>query len=190
MLDSVIYARDMYLKPGGIIMPNRCTINFAAYGDENGHDGYIKFWNNVYGFDFSCMKKDVLKEAVIEVVREEFVMTKSNIVLNVDLMTATTNCPNFTYDFSLEVQKSGKITSFIGYFDTFFDLPNPVSFSTSPDSPATHWKQILFYLDEPRECKVGDIISGKFVCKRDRKDIRSLIITIDVFGEVLKYCLN
>lgn len=26
MLDSVIYARNNYLKPGGMLLPNRCTI--------------------------------------------------------------------------------------------------------------------------------------------------------------------
>lgn len=33
MLDSVIYARDNYLKPGGIILPNRCNINIVGSGD-------------------------------------------------------------------------------------------------------------------------------------------------------------
>lgn len=30
MLDSVIHARDKYLKTGGIILPNRCTINLVV----------------------------------------------------------------------------------------------------------------------------------------------------------------
>lgn len=33
MLDSFIYARDMYLKPGGLILPNRCNISITGICD-------------------------------------------------------------------------------------------------------------------------------------------------------------
>ena len=33
MLDSVIAARDKYLAPGGMVLPNRCTISLAAVSD-------------------------------------------------------------------------------------------------------------------------------------------------------------
>lgn len=35
MLDSVIYARDRYLKPGGHLLPNRCTISLVGSGDTS-----------------------------------------------------------------------------------------------------------------------------------------------------------
>lgn len=44
MLDSVIHARDKYLKTGGLLLPNRCTINLVGYGDEVRHSEYIEFW--------------------------------------------------------------------------------------------------------------------------------------------------
>jgi protein arginine N-methyltransferase 1 len=34
MLDSVIYARDKWLRPGGIMMPNRAKMYIAAIDDE------------------------------------------------------------------------------------------------------------------------------------------------------------
>ena len=33
MLDSVISARDKYLAPGGMVLPNRCTISLLAISD-------------------------------------------------------------------------------------------------------------------------------------------------------------
>jgi protein arginine N-methyltransferase 1 len=33
MLDSVIYARDKWLRPGGIMMPNRAKMYMAALDD-------------------------------------------------------------------------------------------------------------------------------------------------------------
>lgn len=33
MLDSVVYARDHHLSPGGILMPNRCSISLVGVSD-------------------------------------------------------------------------------------------------------------------------------------------------------------
>lgn len=33
MLDSVIYAREKHLAPGGLLLPNRCNISIAGSGD-------------------------------------------------------------------------------------------------------------------------------------------------------------
>lgn len=33
MLDSVIYARERHLNPGGILLPNRCNISLVGSGD-------------------------------------------------------------------------------------------------------------------------------------------------------------
>lgn len=35
MLDTVIYAREHYLKPDGVILPNRCTISIMGSGDTS-----------------------------------------------------------------------------------------------------------------------------------------------------------
>jgi hypothetical protein len=50
MLDSVISARDKYLKPNGIILPNICTMHLFAISDEERYGKTIDYWKNVYGF--------------------------------------------------------------------------------------------------------------------------------------------
>uniref|UniRef100_A0A1Q3F1J6 type I protein arginine methyltransferase n=1 Tax=Culex tarsalis TaxID=7177 RepID=A0A1Q3F1J6_CULTA len=190
MMDSVIYARKQYLKEGGFILPNRCNISLAGYGDVERHNEFIGFWKDVYGFDMSCMKKEVLREATVEVCKPEHVVTNANIIANFDLMEVDVDCPNFSYDFELTVKRDCSLTALVGYFDTFFELPEHVEFSTSPYTKPTHWKQTLFYVEEPIPVREGQQIKGKFVCRRDPKDARSLFITIEVLGKVLKYTLN
>ncbi|EMS48725.1 putative protein arginine N-methyltransferase 3 [Triticum urartu] len=56
MLSSVIYARDHFLKPGGAILPDTATILGAGFG-RGGTS--LPFWENVYGFDMSCIGKEV-----------------------------------------------------------------------------------------------------------------------------------
>lgn len=190
MMDSVIYARKQYLREGGLILPNRCNISIAGYGDLERHNEFIGFWKNVYGFDMSCMKKEVLREATVEVCKPEHIITNANIIANFDLMEVDVDCPNFSYDFELKVKRDTQLTAIIGYFDTFFELPEHIEFSTSPYSRPTHWKQTIFYLEEPVPVREGQTIGGKFVCRRDPKDVRSLFINIELLNMVLKYTLN
>lgn len=190
MLDSVIYARDNYLEPGGLLLPNRCTISLVGYGSEERYQNFVEFFHDVYGFNMKCMLKDILREGHVEKCDGAHVLTKPNMICDLDLMNCDLTYSNFSFDFSLEVTKDSKMTSFVGYFDTFFDLPEKVSFSTSPDSEATHWQQVVFYLDQPVEVKTGDLIEGKFICRRDRNDLRSLNIEIRALGKVFKYDMN
>lgn len=190
MLDSVIYARNHYLKPGGFLLPNRCTISLVGYGSQERYKNFVEFFHDVYGFNMKCMLKDILREGHVEKCDGADVLTKPNIICDLDLMTCDLNYSNFSFDFSLEVTKTSKMTSFVGYFDTFFDLPEKVSFSTSPDSTPTHWQQVVFYLDQPVDVKAGDRVTGKFICRRDRNDLRSLNIEIRAFDKVFKYDLN
>jgi protein arginine N-methyltransferase 3 len=48
MLDTIIYARDHYLAPGGTILPNRCTLSIVGSGDTSmRYQFYNKtFWQN------------------------------------------------------------------------------------------------------------------------------------------------
>lgn len=94
----------------------------------------------------SCMRNDVVVEPNIETISEEKVITSPSILVDLDLRTCTTKCSEFTANFELHCLSSGTITSLAGYFDTFFELPHRVSFSTSPQDAKTHWQQTVFYL--------------------------------------------
>lgn len=190
MLDSVIFARDKYLKAGGSILPNRCTVNLVGLGDEERHSEYIDFWKNVYGFDMSSMQTSVLKEAIVEVCPSEYIISDSIVLADLNMQTVDYTYSNFEVDFQLTIQKSGKFTAFVGYFDTFFELPETITFSTGPHSTPTHWKQVIFYLKKSVDVKQGDIVSGNFKCSRIKNDARALCIQINAFNQKLHYSLT
>uniref|UniRef100_A0A7G3API5 type I protein arginine methyltransferase n=1 Tax=Lutzomyia longipalpis TaxID=7200 RepID=A0A7G3API5_LUTLO len=188
MLDSVIYARDHYLAQGGVLLPNRCTISLVGSGDIERHRERISFWEEVYGFDMSSMKDDVLREASVEVCPPESILTEPNTIADFNLMTVDTNCYSFSYNFNLRILRSGSMTSLVGYFDTFFDLPTcPVKFSTGPQATPTHWKQVIFFLPTPLPVTSGDTISGTFKCQRNPQCTRSLLINIHLQDQELQY---
>ncbi|XP_066592863.1 uncharacterized protein Art3 [Prorops nasuta] len=180
MLDTIIYARDNYLSPGGQLLPNRCTISIVGSGDTRRYIDLVDYWSNVYGFKMTCMKAEVLREPSIEICNPADLITNTAEIQMFDLYTVTTDCVNFCAPFNLIVSKTGSLTALVGYFDVFFDLDNPISFSTSPFASPTHWKQTVFSLSEPISISEGEVISGKLICRRHIKDVRGLIITIQI----------
>lgn len=190
MLDSVIYAREKYLSPGGILLPNRCNISIVGSSDTENYERCIRFWDDVYGFKMSCMVNEVAQEATIDVVPAKHIITRPEVLTEIDINTCDTTSCDFTSPFNLNVLEDGRIVSIIGYFDTFFDLPNSVSFSTGPHATPTHWKQTVFYLKDPIDVKKDQIISGSLTCRRHSKDIRGLKVTIKIQDKTYNYSID
>lgn len=190
MLDSVIYARDNCLKPGGLLLPNRCNISLVANGDVETHKKLIEFWSDVYGYKMNCMKSEVVREASIDVVPSKYILSEPCVVKDIDIYTCSIDTLNFSSEFKLLITKDGSITSLVGYFDTFFDLPQSVSFTTGPHKIPTHWKQTVFYFRNCIEVKKGDVIEGTITCNRQKTDVRALTVQINIFGKVHKFILS
>ncbi|KAJ2362854.1 hypothetical protein IW150_006896 [Coemansia sp. RSA 2607] len=56
---------------------------------------------------------------------------------------------------------------------------SPMSgFTTGPHGEATHWKQTIFVLDEAIDARRGDVIRGRFVCRKSSTNPRELDLEI------------
>lgn len=111
----------------------------------------------MYGFSMKCMTKEVIHEASIAIVPADKIITDPVILTDIDINTCDINAVNFLSKFDLVIQKDEQLTSLVGYFDTFFELTNGVSFSTAPQFTPTHWKQTVFYLKDPISVSKGKI---------------------------------
>ncbi len=49
MYDTVIYARDKWLSPGGAVLPTHAAIYLTAISDEARYADHIDYWSDVYG---------------------------------------------------------------------------------------------------------------------------------------------
>ncbi|XP_017682298.1 PREDICTED: protein arginine N-methyltransferase 3 [Lepidothrix coronata] len=192
MLDSVIYAKDKYLAEGGSVYPDICTISLVAVGDMNKHMDKLLFWEDVYGFNMSCMKKAVIPEAVVEVLDPNTLISSASVIKHIDCNTASSPDLEFSSDFTLSITMSTKCTAVAGYFDIFFEknCHNKVSFSTGPQCTKTHWKQTVFLLEKPIPVEAGEALRGKIVVRKNRKDPRSLLITLSVKDMQQTYSLQ
>ena len=138
----------------------------------------------------TCMRRPILEEASVEVVPASAVVSASATVLRLDLSVATVADTEFSADFDLVVDRACDVTAIVGYFDTFFDLPTEVMFSTSPAAVPTHWRQTVFYLPAPLPATAGQMFNCNIVCKRMKTDARALKVALKVNDLVLKYTVD
>mmetsp|Transcript_9434 Transcript_9434/g.13569 ORF Transcript_9434/g.13569 Transcript_9434/m.13569 type:complete len:209 (-) Transcript_9434:388-1014(-) len=71
MLDTVLFARDKWLKTGGLLLPDKVTMYICGLEDAAVRRDRIDFWDDVYGFDMTPLKDIALHEPVVDVVAKE-----------------------------------------------------------------------------------------------------------------------
>lgn len=155
MLDSVITARDKFLRPGGALLPDIARIHIAAAGI--GASG-LDFWNNVYGFDMrvagQSLRKKALKEALVRVVEPRHLISESIQLVSLDLVTMERSDQDFTSEFELRASAGPQeCHALVLWFDVAFTdrfcSQAPQELHTGPYAPATHWAQTVLVLPTP-----------------------------------------
>ncbi|XP_068744744.1 protein arginine N-methyltransferase 3-like isoform X2 [Montipora capricornis] len=191
MLDTVLLARDKWLKPDGCVYPDRCTICFAALGNSEKVQEKLGFWDDVYGFKMSCMKKSVCTEPSVENVNPEDEISSRCMVKNLDVTCCRQSDVQFKSPFTVTINSDGQCSAFVAYFDIFFEknCVKKVNFSTSPSHTPTHWKQTVFYVAQPINVTQGQVLEGFLSCTKSVKDPRSLDITIEAYDSVTQRLL-
>ncbi|KDR74976.1 hypothetical protein GALMADRAFT_248796 [Galerina marginata CBS 339.88] len=179
MLDTVLVARDKYLKKDGLIFPDTATLYLAAIEDQDYKEEKINFWDNVYGFDYSCIKDIALREPLVDTVELKAVVTNPYQVKHIDLLTVKKEDLAFEAPFTLECTRDDYVHAFLAWFDISFECTHKkVKFSTGPHAQYTHWKQTVFYTPSSITIHQGDQIAGRLVCAPNARNNRDLDITI------------
>ncbi|CDQ81564.1 unnamed protein product [Oncorhynchus mykiss] len=260
MLNTVIFARDKWLKPGGLMFPDRAALYVVAIEDRQYKDFKIhcecvwyqnispalkvpknivasiilkwkKFgtaktlaragcpaklskrgekgfgqegdqepdghsdralecsimrcastgWENVYGFDMTCIRNVAMKEPLVDIVDPKQMVTNSFLIKEVDIYTVKTEDLSFTSAFCLQIQRNDYIHALVTYFNIeFTKCHKKTGFSTAPDAPYTHWKQTVFYLEDYLTVRRGEEIIGSINMKPNDRNIRDLDFTFEL----------
>ncbi|XP_075996073.1 protein arginine N-methyltransferase 8-B isoform X4 [Genypterus blacodes] len=181
MLNTVIFARDKWLKEGGLMFPDRASLYVVAIEDRQYKDFKIHWWENVYGFDMTCIRNVAMKEPLVDVVDNKQVVTNSCLVKEVDIYTVKPEDLSFTSTFCLQIQRNDYIHALVTYFNIeFTKCHKKTGFSTAPDAPYTHWKQTVFYLEDYLTVRRGEEITGSLAMKPNEKNIRDLDFTFEL----------
>lgn len=180
MLDTVLFARDKWLKPGGLMFPDKATLYVCAIEDAEYKADKIDFWDNVYGLNMQVIKNLALTEPLVDTVNPEQVMTNVCAVFPVDCSTVKVEELSFAMPFKLTAIRTDYCHALVAYFDVqFTHCLRPVSFVTGPHVKPTHWKQTVLYLDRPLPMEQGEIIEGILACRPNGKNPRDLDIAVE-----------
>ncbi len=157
MLDSVLIARDKYLKPGGAILPDIANIYIAA---ADAGAGGLDFWKDVYGFNMSTvgdsLRQAALREAVVRNVHPQHIMSEAQQLVSLDLATMKRSDQDFTSEFILKSSAGPRTCgAIVLWFDTLFSdrycKEAPQELPTGPYGTPTHWAQTVLELPVPVE---------------------------------------
>ena len=203
MLDSVLWARDRYLKEDGIMVPSHCTLRLAPLTDTEYIDDHIHHWKNVYGFDMISMYRDIYLDVMVREIQDFSVPADSAPFFRLDLRRIATreltfNDKPFAFELTADIEA---LDGFVIWFDTFFateaheQLPmdlkaedckrdggGMVAFTTGPHGRRTHWQQGVLLIDhrgrEARMLRKGEVIEGSIGYKKRQEDHRALDIEV------------
>mmetsp|Transcript_12149 Transcript_12149/g.50385 ORF Transcript_12149/g.50385 Transcript_12149/m.50385 type:complete len:355 (-) Transcript_12149:410-1474(-) len=199
MLDTVIYARDRFLKPGGLLFPNETKLYICGIEDGKYKSYKYDFWGDVYGVDMSHIKNIALTEPLVDIVNPEQVSTDRVELLTVDISTVKKEDLACVSPFRVKSWRADSCHALVCYFDVTFSAgDHTVYFTTAPQSKSTHWKQTVFYLDESIYMEAGEELSGVLALRPSKKNPRDLDIAIQysfegkhsAAGNTLRYRLS
>jgi len=114
--------------------PSQCRMMLALCEGSEIMKDRVDFWNDIYGFDLSEMAHSIYKDAIMDVVNPNSVVSEPYLLKDLHLRSITTRQLEFTSPFSLTSTSlmRTKIHALVLYFDTFFTTTGePVS----PDVP-------------------------------------------------------
>ncbi|KAK3343970.1 S-adenosyl-L-methionine-dependent methyltransferase [Lasiosphaeria hispida] len=191
MLPSVLYARDRYLAPDGLLVPSHCNLWVAPVADAEYVADHIAFWRDVYGFDMQPMQRDIYADSRVQTMNPASLCGTPSAFRALDLHTVTVDELVFSakWESTLAADVGGALDGFLIWWDCFFAQSRAepsitpsitakewaaaggrdakeedrVAFTTGPFGTETHWKQILFLIDNKKKApkQLGEAEAGK-----------------------------
>lgn len=196
MIDSVLFARDKWLRSDGVIWPSNAKLFIAPCSAKKVYEEKITVWQNQYGFDFSPLLSKAKAEFLdrplhnYDLVPQDC-LSQSAVLLDIDMSTfSRDNLELMSEKFEFVITKEETLHGLCSWFSVTFggvpvtDTSDCVTLSTGPDQERTHWKQNLFLLDKPVTVHIDNFIKGTATLRRNPKFRRHLNVTFefDIFA--------
>jgi len=195
MLESVIYARNKWLKEGGKLYPSRARLHIAPIANDEYREKIEFFQNPKYGINMSTLVPMTKYEFSYycnraQQVQPEWLCCEDNVFFEADIRTVDRSEIRF-------IERPLKFTNFkrdyINGFGSWFDVTfegttTTVNLTTSPFTTLTHWKQDMFLFEDiiPIKNPEKEIILGKILAKQGEW-IRHYDVTISFTFDGLNY---
>jgi protein arginine N-methyltransferase 1 len=191
MLDTVLYARDKWLHPDGLMFPDRAKMYVAGIEDADYKEKKLDFWQDVYGIDMSIIRPTVMAEPIVDVVEGNAVITTECLLYDIDIKNVKLQDLAFASKYSLIATRSDYLHAIIAYFEVEFNHgTKQIKLSTNPSKKYTHWKQTVFYFEGAVPMNCGEEISGSIAIRKNPDHNRDVDIKISYHFNGAKTTFN
>jgi type I protein arginine methyltransferase len=179
MLDTVLFARDKWLQPDGLMFPDKAKMFVSGIEDADYKERKLEFWSDVYGINMSIIKPTVMAEPIVDVVESNAVITTECLLYQIDIKTVRTQDLELAAKYSLTATKSDYLHAIIAYFEVEFNHgQKKFKISTNPAMKYTHWKQTVFYFEGAIPMNCGEEIHGSIALRKNPEHKRDVDIKI------------
>ena len=176
MLPSVLFARDRYLSNPAHCYPDVAVLYVAGMHDRRSRGEWVDWWKDVYGFDMSPLVTDADRHlgSSVETVQAADVVTSTCELKRFDVGSVRAEELDWSSDFNVRLTTADTVDALVVHFDTLFQrgATEPVSLTTSPSTPPTHWMQTVFRLHQSVGGEAGEGVAGVMEAKRLKRYVR------------------
>lgn len=173
MLDSVLFARDKFLKHGGRLFPQTATITLAPCAVP----AYFDDWKDLHGVQMSrfasALRIEKQTKPDICEIKNKDLLHHGTVIAWLDLNEISVcDLNEIVFKEVIVNEWSGRYQAVCLWFDVQFPANDDglmVTLSTSPSEPATHWKQTVILLPDHahQDMDVREPLAVSLVIKRN-----------------------
>lgn len=145
MLEPLILLRDRWLKPDGLMLPQRVSVSAALVVDEQIYEDLSFLQNRPWGIRYDPIAHLPLRQSQLVSLDEQQISTDHVLLCDLEMKTIPRTPEQLKG--TLTVTKPARTFGLAAWFDTAVD--DEVEFGTGPNQPLTHWQQIFFPFPEP-----------------------------------------
>lgn len=157
LLPSLLLARDRFLKPSGVLLPDRAEMLAVPVCAAEYYRRHVGQWSlPSQGIDFSAVRPYAANSLCYDSAknREARFLAQPLVLASLDFGSAAkTECSS---EVVFETSDPGECHGFVGWFRMWL---GENWLSTSPQDPALHWSQVFLPVDPPIQLAPGDAVS-------------------------------
>jgi SAM-dependent methyltransferase len=154
LLPLLFRVRDRFLKPGGVLIPDRARMQAALVSASAFHARHVARWSEpTLGIDFGPIRRFAANKLFYSSVAEIGAALLSRPAVLRELDFAQASIADCRCEVDFEVAQSGVCHGLLGWFDIQL---GDAWLSTGPESEPTHWSAAFLPLDPPLDVTAGD----------------------------------
>ena len=161
LLPSLLKARDRYLKPGGMVLPELAHLVLVPVSAPALHAKYVGHWSQPnHGLDFASVRgfaaNEILWLSPDEVPSDR--LSTPSVMASIDVRSATHCDCHGAVDYAAAAD--GECHGLLGWIEI---RVGDQWLSADPSQPATHWSPGFLPLDPPLRLEKGERVHATLV---------------------------